>query len=134
MEQVDGETYATVQSLFNENVRHAMFFFFFFGGGAFSVLTTIANIRSWRVFDFWLIALAAVIYILGVIAFTASVNLPLNDITEGWNPQNVPVDWSSIRDQWNQANAIRVWTSGSAFVLSVVALVCKAMVSTSPIQ
>jgi len=33
MLQVDGATYATVQSLFNVNVRHAAFFMLFFGGG-----------------------------------------------------------------------------------------------------
>jgi uncharacterized membrane protein len=31
MLEVDGPTYATVQSAFNRNVRHPMFFAFFFG-------------------------------------------------------------------------------------------------------
>ena len=74
----------------------------------------------------WLLALAAIIYILGVIVFTAQVNLPLNYYTESWDPQNLPADWAQVRTQWNNANAIRVGTSGAAFVLALAALVVRA--------
>ena len=76
--------------------------------------------------SFWLLALAAIIYILGVIVFTAQVNLPLNYYTESWDPQNLPADWAQVRTQWNNANAIRVGTSGAAFVLALAALVVRA--------
>lgn len=126
MLEVDGATYATVQSLFNENVRHTIFFTFFFGGGAFSALALVGNWKHWKSISFWLLALACLIYIVGVIVFTAQVNLPLNYTTESWDPQNLPDDWQSVRDQWNRANALRVATSASAFVLSVSALVVRA--------
>ncbi|MCB0196637.1 MAG: DUF1772 domain-containing protein [Anaerolineae bacterium] len=126
MLQVDSETYATVQSLFNQNVRHFMFFIFFFGGGFFSVLALLGNWRQWKSVSFWLLAVACVVYIFGIIVFTAQVNLPLNYYTESWNPQQVPADWMSIREQWNQANAIRVGTSALAFVLSLSTLVIRA--------
>ncbi|MCB0082300.1 MAG: DUF1772 domain-containing protein [Caldilineaceae bacterium] len=126
MLEVDGATYATVQSLLNQNVRHFMFFLFFFGGGFFSVLALAVNWRHWRHMSFWLLALAAIIYILGVIVFTAQVNLPLNYYTESWDPQNLPADWAQVRTQWNNANAIRVGTSGAAFVLALAALVVRA--------
>lgn len=125
MLEVNGETYATVQSLFNQNVRHAMFFVFFFGGGFFSVLALFVNFRHWRTLPFALLAIASVVYIGGVIAFTSQVNLPLNAYTESWNPQNLPADWMDVRAQWNRANAIRVATSGSSFGLSVLSLVLR---------
>jgi len=128
MLQVDGETYATVQSLLNQNVRHLMFFSFFFGGGAFSVLALLSNWRHWRSPSFLLLAIACVVYIGGVIVFTSQVNLPLNYYTESWDPQNLPTDWAMIRTQWNQANAIRVGTAGLAFVLSL----CSLLLNTSP--
>lgn len=111
MLKVDGPTYATVQSLFNENVRHPMFFIFFFGGGFFSMLALAVNYQNWQSLDFHLLLAASLIYILGIIVFTQQVNLPLNAYTESWNPQQLPADWESIRLQWNQANAIRVATS-----------------------
>lgn len=126
MLQMDGATYATVQSLLNVNVRHTMFFTFFFGGGAFSLLALVANLRHRRTVAFWLVASAFLLYLFGVIVFTQQVNLPLNAYTESWNPQNLPTDWQSVRVQWNNANAIRVATSGGAFVLGLLALVSRA--------
>ncbi|MFK7801412.1 MAG: DUF1772 domain-containing protein [Anaerolineae bacterium] len=126
MLETNAETYATVQSLFNQNVRHAYFFAFFFGGGAFPLIALAINWKHWKSVSFWLIAAAAVVYIFGVIAYTSSVNLPLNAITEAWDPQNVPAGWELIREQWNAANAFRVWTSGGAFTLGLMALVIRA--------
>lgn len=131
MLEVDGATYATVQSLFNENVRHFVFFIFFFGGGVFSVLALLGNWQRWKTVSFWLLAVACVVYILGIIFFTAQVNLPLNYYTESWDPQNLPADWIDIRQQWNNANAFRVGTSVTAFVLSVAALVIRASANQS---
>ncbi|MEO0564039.1 MAG: DUF1772 domain-containing protein [Chloroflexota bacterium] len=130
MLEVSGETYAVVQSLFNENVRHLLFFVFFFGGGATAGLAALANWRQYRHASFWLIVLAGLLYVFGVIVFTANVNLPLNAYTESWDPQNLPADWSQTRLAWNRANAFRVFTSGVAFTLYIVALVIRA--SNSP--
>lgn len=126
MLDVDGATYATVQSLFNQNVRHFIFFIFFFGGGAFSALALLGNWKHWKTVSFWALAMACIVYILGVIFFTAQVNLPLNYYTESWDPQNLPADWANVRNQWNNANAIRVGTSALAFVLSLSSLVIRS--------
>ncbi len=126
MLEVDGAIYATVQSLFNQNVRHLIFFSFFFGGGALSVIALLSNLRHWRSVSFWMLALSCIVYVVGVIVFTSQVNLPLNYYTESWDPQNLPADWAMIRTQWNQANTIRVGTAGLAFVLSLCALVQRA--------
>ena len=122
MLQVDGETYAIVQSLFNRNVRHPMFFVFFFGGGIFSVLALLLNYRHWQQPSFWMLSGAVLVYVLGIIVFTRWVNLPLNYYTESWNPQQLPADWESVRAQWNTANAWRVGTAALAFLLGLLAL------------
>lgn len=126
MLEVDGPTYATVQSLFNRNVRHVMFFIFFFGGGGFSALALLGNWRHWKTLSFWLLAIACLTYVLGIIVFTAQVNLPLNYYTESWNPQSLPPDWADIRTQWNTANAIRGVTSAIPFLLGVSVLTMRA--------
>jgi len=124
--EVDGATYATVQSLLNENVRHAGFFVFFFGAAAVPLITLGVNWRHRRSVSFWLVAVAAVVYIFGIVVFTRSVNLPLNYYTESWNPQALPADWADTRDSWNQANAIRVATSGVTFLLYQAAFVVRS--------
>ena len=126
MLQVDGATYATVQSLFNVNVRHAAFFMLFFGGGLFPLLALVINQRHWRTSAFWLLVAATVIYVLGIIVFTRQVNLPLNALTEAWNPKQLPADWSQVRDRWNEANMIRAWLACTAFALALAALVVRA--------
>ncbi len=126
MMKVDGATYATMQSLFNQNVRHIWFFALFFGGGGVSGVALLANLKHRKTGSFKLLALAAVVYVAGIILFTREVNLPLNAITEAWNPAALPSNWSSIRDQWNQANAFRVVCALAAFALSLAALVLRA--------
>lgn len=126
MLQVNGETYAIMQSLFNENVRHVPFYLLFFGGGFVPVLAIVVNLKKWQHISFWLIVIAAIVYILGIIFYTRNVNLPLNYYTESWNPNNVPLDWVETRDSWNAANAFRVVTSTASFGLSVVALMLRA--------
>lgn len=126
MLKVDGPTYAIVQSLFNQNVRHVGFFALFFGGGIASIAALLVNYKHRQTVSFKLLALACAVYIAGIILFTRAVNLPLNAITEAWNPAALPNDWSAVRDQWNQANVFRVVCSLAAYVLSLAALVLRA--------
>ena len=126
MMNVEGEIYAQVQSLFNHNVRHFMFFIFFFGGGLFSVLACLLNLKHRKQISYWLLVLASMIYIFGVIVYTAQVNLPLNYYTESWNPSDLPADWMVTRDAWNQANMIRVFTSFTSFLLSILTLLLRS--------
>lgn len=125
MLEVSGEYYATMQTLFNENVRNPMFFSFFFGGGVVGVLAILLHVKYWKTTWFWLIVLATLIYLFGIIVFTREVNLPLNYYTESWDPKNLPQDWQSTRDQWNQANMLRVVSSFSAFAVALLALFLK---------
>ena len=126
MLEVDGATYARVQSLFNLNVRHTMFFVFFFGGGAAPLVALAANWRRRRTAAFWLIAGAGALYVLGVILFTSAVNLPLNAYTESWDPAALPADWAATRAAWNRANAVRVGVAFVSFCLHVAALAARA--------
>ena len=126
LEQVDGQTYAVIQSLLNQNVRHVAFFMFFFGGGAFGAIALWLNFRHRRNISFWLLAAATVIYIIGIIFYTRVVNLPLNYYTESWDALNLPADWEATRDSWNDANAIRVLASFMSFILCIAAFVARA--------
>lgn len=125
--QLDGASYAHIQSLFNVNVRHAMFFSFFFGSAIMAVLALSLNYRHYRSPSFWLLASATVLYIFGIILFTKFVNLPLNYYTESWNPELLPSDWEATRQSWNQANAGRVFISALVFILSLAALLLRSL-------
>lgn len=129
MLQMDGATYATVQSAFNRNVRHALFFALFFGPPLWCALAIGTAWRDHRALWWRLLALVGVAYLLGIVFFTQQVNLPLNYTTEAWNPRALPADWARVRDQWNTANLWRAWLSLGTFITALIALVIR---KTSP--
>lgn len=127
MLQIDGATYATVQSAFNRNVRHALFFVFFFSPPLLCALAAFAAWSAPKRGWFWCIVIAGIAYALGIIVFTQQVNLPLNAYTESWNPNALPADWSRVREQRNAANLLRSVVSLCAFMLAVVALAWRVI-------
>lgn len=124
---VDGAVYAQVQSAFNRHVRHALFFTFFFGPPVVAALALAAGRRQWRRAWFAGLGVSGLLYLLGIVFFTAQVNLPLNHYTESWNPQALPTDWAQTRERWNTANLWRSGVSAAAFVLALGALTCRAL-------
>lgn len=129
MLQVDGETYAQVQSLFNQTVRNPIFYFFFFGSGVISITTTLLCWKKTQQINFYIALIITILYVFGVIIYTKNVNLPLNHYTETWNLEAIPDDWKHTRKQWNNANLIRLINSGIAFVLSIILLIRNAIKS-----
>ena len=123
MLQMDGATYATVQSALNRNVRHALFFALFFGPPLWCALAVATAWREHRTLWWRLLAVVGVAYLLGIVFFTQQVNLPLNYTTEAWNPQALPADWAKVRDQWNAANLWRALLSLGCFATALGTLV-----------
>lgn len=123
--ELDGPTYALVQSAFNRNVRHAGFFACFFGP---LPLGLIALAAAWsdRQTAWWrLLALSVLAYGVGIVLFTRQVNLPLNHLTESWTAATLPPDWATVRAAWNRANLWRSGLSGALFVAGLIALVLR---------
>ena len=123
--QLEGEHYATVQSLLNRHVRNPIFFLAFAGAGVSTLLAVVLGFHRRQSLSFWLTVSAASLYIFGVVLFTREFNLPLNAYTESWHPQQLPSDWRATRDAWNSANGVRVITSVCAFSLATLALAVK---------
>ena len=129
--EMDGATYARVQSGLNRNVRHAMFFGFFFGP---PLLCALALATAWsaRHRGWWrCLLLAGVLYGLGIVVFTAQVNLPLNAYTESWDPRALPPDWARTRERWNAANLWRTIAGALAFGLALAALCARAVAAAA---
>ena len=130
--QMDGATYATVQSALNRNVRHALFFTLFFGPPVWCALALLAAWREHRAGWWRGLALVGAAYVLGIVFFTQQVNLPLNHTTESWNPQALPADWAGVRDRWNATNLWRAGLSLAAFAAALGTLVWRSATRTRP--
>ncbi len=123
--ELDGPTYALVQSAFNRHVRHALFFAAFFGPVPLGLLGLAAAWRE-RARPWWrLLACVVVAYALGIVLFTREVNLPLNHLTESWTPATLPADWADTRDAWNRANLFRALLSTALFSASLCTLALR---------
>lgn len=69
---------------------------------------------------------AAAIYIVGVLAATASVNVPMNEALAKVRPHdldNARQIWSSYSKRWNAWNHVRSIAALSAFCLATIGLV-----------
>ncbi|MEV7346120.1 anthrone oxygenase family protein [Streptomyces sp. NPDC093544] len=69
----------------------------------------------------WL-TLAALTLLVGVLALTLAVNLPINADQLDWNVQAPPADWATVRDHWQIAHGVRT----GAAVLALGALIANA--------
>lgn len=122
--ELDGPTYALVQSAFNRNVRHAGFLACFFGPVPLGLLALALAWAERRRGWWWCLALTVAAYALGIVLFTRQVNLPLNHLTESWTPATLPADWAGVRDAWNRAN---LWRSGLSLALFAAGLLTLAL-------
>ena len=123
--ELDGPTYALVQSAFNRHVRHALFFASFFGPLPLGLLALALAWRERRAPWWRLQTLVVLAYALGIVWFTREVNLPLNHLTESWTATSLPPDWRHVRDAWNQANTWRAGLSLGLFAAALLALVWR---------
>ena len=132
MLELDGPTYARVQSAFNQNVRHAGFFICFFGPVPLGLLALASAWAQRRQGWWWLLALTVLSYALGIVLFTRQVNLPLNALTESWTVATLPPDWADVRDAWNRANLWRSGLSLALFVGGLFTLVLRRQRPSTP--
>jgi uncharacterized membrane protein len=126
MLEMEGSTYALVQSAFNRNVRHPLFFVFFFGPVAIGLLALASAASHWRTAWWRLLAVMVLVYGLGIVIFTQQVNLPLNFLTESWTASSLPANWRVTRDAWNQANLWRSILSAILFFFAIMSLWMRA--------
>jgi uncharacterized membrane protein len=131
--ELDGPTYAQIQSAFNRNVRHAGFFACFFGPIPLGMLTLVSAWAQRRASWWWWLALTVLAYTLGIVLFTREVNLPLNALTESWTPATLPADWFTVRDAWNRANLWRSALSLTLFASGLAALVMRLQSAEQPV-
>ncbi|TDW19652.1 anthrone oxygenase family protein [Kribbella kalugense] len=66
------------------------------------------------------IVLSAVALLVVVFVTTFVINLPINSDQTSWSVQNPPSDWSSVRDRWQLAHAVRTVVALLAFGVLIV--------------
>jgi uncharacterized membrane protein len=123
LDTLSGPTYTMVMQPINESVRNAAFGTVFFGPVVASVVGVATILYRRQLFTrYGLLVLAgAVIYLVGTVALTATVHLPMNEYIATWSASNPPADWAAIRARWARWNLVRTVAAGVSFVLFLAA-------------
>jgi len=85
-----------------------------------SLVISTAKVPTSLVFISATIALLALII---EVVLTLKGNLPINDVINTWSANNIPVNWSDIRDKWFAIYMYRQIASITGFVSLVVGAV-----------
>lgn len=87
-----------------------------------SVLLVIAHIKNPGSLTFIMAAIALVALIADIL-LTLKGNLPINDVINTWQPNDMPANWESIRDKWFTVFQYRQIANITGFVALLVAAV-----------
>jgi uncharacterized membrane protein len=83
-------------------------------------LLVAATFRQGRRTSWWM--LTALTLLVGILALTLVINMPINADQLDWSVQAPPADWASVRDRWQIAHSVRT----GAAVLAFAALIADA--------
>jgi len=91
----------------------------------------LANVYLFRATSsplFWIIIIAALLYIIGLVFVTLFGNVPLNELLDKVDlNQATPEELKSLRDQfenkWNRLHLIRTITTSISFALLIVSII-----------
>jgi len=67
-------------------------------------------------------AAAFALYLVGVMAFTIILNVPINNAMLARDAANPPADWAQQRDRWDLLNTIRTPVTIAVFVGYLIGL------------
>ncbi|NLS13772.1 DUF1772 domain-containing protein [Vibrio sp. SM6] len=124
--QLDGKTFAQVQSVLHVRHRQLESSLLFFGTAIVMMIAVIVNVSCWNSSSFWLMALAALIYFVGVLYVTRQFTHPLAMVIDSWDHNALPTDWQQVRAKWLYAQQFRFVTAAVAFTACMSAIVLRA--------
>ncbi len=109
----------------NRVILNPAFFLVFWGAVVFIPATAAFSYNSYSNTVFWLLISAAVIYWLGAFFVTFLGNIPLNNLLDKTNLDEISLEdannlRNSIETKWNNLNLIRTITSAISFVLLII--------------
>jgi uncharacterized membrane protein len=111
----------TAMQAVNEVAVGPLFMLVLFGTALVAVVLGVSGLRR-RTAAGWLTALGAATFLLGVIALTIVVNVPLNDALAAVGPADDPARaWSDYSPAWTVANHVRAAAGIAAAVLFLAA-------------
>ena len=127
LDRIDPRVAIEAMNAMNEAVRNAAFAPVFFGTPVALAVTTLVCFRAGRNDAAAWFAAAAVLYLVGAVALTASVNVPMNRaMIDGGVPdtlQEAQQVWTAYSERWQFYNAVRMCVSAVVFLMALTGTV-----------
>lgn len=112
----------------NASVRNVIFAPAFFGTPVVMILTGVLAFLSARRAAGWAFLSGGVVYLLGGVVLTATINVPMNEalaaISVPETQDAAAIIWADYSPRWQIYNQIRTAFSGGALVLAGLGLFC----------
>ena len=122
---ISDHSYVEAMQSINRAILNPVFFIVFFGAFLLLVLSCFLKYQQAVDYSFWLVLTATVLYGAGTLGVTIWGNVPLNNmldaVAEGASTTELAQARLEFEHPWNQLHQIRTWTSGSAFILLILA-------------
>lgn len=111
----------TMQSI-NETIIRPAFFFLFFGTAAACAAWIVAALVSWERFGNGFFVCGGAVYLLGSLAVTIGINVPMNNALAALSPESEAAKdyWLHYVTRWTKWNHVRFWSSLVAAALFVL--------------
>ncbi|MCR9136391.1 MAG: DUF1772 domain-containing protein [Alphaproteobacteria bacterium] len=127
LNRIQAETAIDAMNGINEAVRNPVFFATFFGTPLVALLAALLSARHRNRRAGWLIGAAAVAYLIGVIAPTAAVNVPMNEalalIVSAEPAGQAELIWSDYSSRWTRWNTMRALVATGCLALAAYSLI-----------
>lgn len=129
LDTLSASVYTTVMQSINDAILNAVFGVAFVGSVVVPVIATITCIAhgGWTAQYGQLFIVGTGIYLIGTVAVTVIIHIPMNEYLATWSPTSPPDDWKTVRTRWRVWNHIRTTAAIVSFVLCLAALVLYLM-------
>ena len=121
--------YLKAMQSINSAIQNAVFFLCFFGA---LILLPLSAVQQFKLdkMVFVLLLAASFCYIIGVFLVTVSINVPLNEMLDKYDPESLSSrDLNLLRGKfegrWNTWNNVRTFASFVAVILAIAACMIK---------
>ncbi len=123
----DTEYILAMQSI-NRAIQNPVFFISFFGSLVLLPVSTYLEYGNPIVSSFWLLLIAAGLYIIGTFGVTIFGNIPLNNTLDkfdvaGSSKEAITLQRTMFETRWNNLNTIRTATSILSFIILIIACI-----------
>lgn len=124
--------YVTAMQSINRAIQNPLFFVSFLGTPILLPVSTWLNHDQSLPFRFWMLLMATVLYLIGVVGVTAFGNIPLNEALDSFSIQTASAEEMAIQRArfevpWNNWHVIRTSASFGTLVLVIIACLGREM-------